>query len=128
MISFLIIALLPTLPLSLVVRDLLERRFGPAIADPLEQALVSGLAESRAHLRELRANLGARAFEMGREPLLESGYLLDLGGRVQPADSLAVYLAERPALWEEASRLNAPESESAARPPMMERISICGER
>ena len=55
-VSFLIVALLPTLPLSLVVRDLLERRFGPAIADPLETALESGLAESRAHLQELAAS------------------------------------------------------------------------
>ena len=37
-VSFLIVALLPTIPLSLVVRDLLERRFGPAIADPLDLA------------------------------------------------------------------------------------------
>ena len=53
-VSFLIVALLPTLPLSLVVRNLLERRFGPAIADPLELALDAGLDESRAHLAELQ--------------------------------------------------------------------------
>ena len=60
-ISFLLVALLPTLPLSLVVRDLLERRFGPAIADPLESALEAGLAESRSHLQELREGLARRA-------------------------------------------------------------------
>jgi len=115
-ISFLIIALLPTLPLSLVVRDLLERRFGPAIADPLEQALVSGLAESRAHLRELQTNLGSRVLEMSGEPLSEDGYLLDLGGHVQPADSLAFFLEQRPGLWEKAGNLNISQPESETRP------------
>jgi len=105
-VSFLIIALLPTLPLSLVVRDLLERRFGPAIADPLEQAMESGLAESRAHLRELRFNFGLRAAELSAQRLSEAGYLLDLGGQIQPADSLTVFLAERPGVWEQAEGLD----------------------
>ena len=60
-VSFLIVALLPTIPLSLVVRDLLERRFGPAIADPLETALEAGLTESRTHLAELKERLRFQA-------------------------------------------------------------------
>ena len=56
-VSFLIVALLPAVPLSLVVRDLLERRFGPAIAEPLELALESGLDESRQRLMDRRQAL-----------------------------------------------------------------------
>jgi len=104
-ISFLIIALLPTIPLSWVVQDLLERRFGPTIADPLEVALESGLAESRIHLQELRARLEFRTRKMVSEELNEDGYLLASNGQIQPADSLAVFLAERPDLWKQAGEL-----------------------
>ena len=103
-ISFLLVALLPTLPLSLVVRDLLERRFGPAIADPLELALEAGLAESRAHLQQLRDQLQQRAVALlDAEPVV----LLDALGRTQPADSLAAFLAVRPDLLERAAGLPA---------------------
>lgn len=96
-ISFLLVALLPTLPLSLVVRDLLERRFGPAIADPLESALSAGLDESRAHLQELRADL-ARHAPAAAGATDAPAIMLDRAGRVQPADSLAAYAAARPGL------------------------------
>ncbi len=103
-ISFLLVALLPTLPLSLVVRDLLERRFGPAIADPLESALEAGLAESRAHLQQLRDQLQQRAAAL---PNADPVVLLDALGRTQPPDSLAAFLAERPDLLERAAGLPA---------------------
>ena len=112
-VSFLLVALLPTLPLSLVVRDLLERRFGPAIADPLETALESGLAESRAHLQALRAQLRLRAVAVaGRADVV----LLDGLGRVQPADSLASVTAARPDLVARAAVLAIPAGETAAHP------------
>jgi len=63
-VAFLIVALLPAVPLSLVVSNLLERRFGPAIADPLETALDAGLFESRERLRELKAALGRAATDL----------------------------------------------------------------
>ena len=63
-VAFLIVALLPAVPLSLVVHNLLERRFGPAIAEPLEQALEAGLAESREHLREQKTLLQRRAEDL----------------------------------------------------------------
>lgn len=97
-ISFLLVALLPTLPLSLVVRDLLARRFGPAIADPIELALEAGLAESRAHLQELQAGLARRATALADADRSGSTLLLDRAGRLQPADSLAVFAAARPGL------------------------------
>ncbi len=112
-VSFLIVALLPTLPLSLVVRDLLERRFGPAIADPLETALESGLAESRAHLQELRGQLKMRAAEGA---FTDDAVLLDVLGRVQPADSLAVVVARRPDLLARAGDMTVPEGATAAVP------------
>ncbi len=125
-VSFLIVALLPTLPLSLVVRDLLERRFGPAIAEPLEQALDSGLAESRVHLQELLSNLSNRATELGAGVLDQDAYLLDVGGHVQPADSLAVFLADRPGLMDQAKELEVFASGSAAMAERLgETLAIC---
>lgn len=107
-VSFLIVTLLPTLPLSLVVRDLLERRFGPAIADPLEMALEAGLDESRCHLRELRLGLDRWAAVLAGEPLSGPAILLDAAGRVQPPDSLAAFLASRPDLLAQAEDLTGP--------------------
>ncbi len=103
-VSFLIVALLPALPLSLVVNDLLERRFGPAIVEPIEQALEAGLGESRAHLRERKDQLQRRAHDVAAGA---SGpvVLLDRGGAVQPADSLSVLLAAWPDL---AARFGEP--------------------
>jgi nitrogen fixation/metabolism regulation signal transduction histidine kinase len=107
-VSFLIVALLPTLPLSLVVRNLLERRFGPAIADPLELALEAGLTESRAHLQELRLRLAEQA-EQRAAGAGDSGIvLLDATGHVQAADSLAAYLKVRPELLARSRELSAP--------------------
>lgn len=99
-ISFLLVALLPTLPLSLVVRDLLERRFGPAIAGPLEAALEAGLAESRARLQDSRQALAAQAQVLALASGTAPGatILLDRAGVAQPADSLAVFVASRPGL------------------------------
>ncbi len=108
--SFLLVALLPTLPLSLVVRDLLARRFGPAIATPLETALEAGLAESRERLQERRAELARQATDLVAAGSIAAGtadaraaadtLLLDREGRVQPADSLAAFIATRPGLLE----------------------------
>ncbi len=92
-VSFMIVALLPTLPLSLVVRNLLERRFGPAIAEPIERALNAGLEESRAHLRELRDLLLIQAQSPSSGPA--DRILLDADGRPQSPDQLIAYLGER---------------------------------
>lgn len=97
-VSFLIVALLPTLPLSLVVRNLLERRFGPAIANPLELALDAGLEETRAHLSALRNELEQQATGLAAGQVPGPVVLLDRSGRVQPADSLVVFLDDRPDL------------------------------
>ncbi len=50
--AFMLVALLPAVPLTLLVRGLLERSFGPGLDRTLEQGLEAGLAESRARLRE----------------------------------------------------------------------------
>jgi len=110
-VSFLIVALLPTIPLSLVVRDLLERRFGPAIADPLETALESGLAESRAHLLELRGRLRFQASALAG---LGGMVLIDEGGRVQPADSLLSVTRPRPDLVAQAEKIALPADDLVA--------------
>lgn len=97
-ISFLLVALLPTLPLSLVVRDLLERRFGPAIAGPLDTALEAGLAESRARLQDQRLDLAARVGTLAADTATGATILLDRAGVPQPADALADFVAARPGL------------------------------
>lgn len=97
-VSFLIVALLPTLPLSLVVRNLLERRFGPALAQTLDSALAAGLTESQLHLRELRLDLQERSEVLAEEYPAVERMLLNGRGEPQPPDSLAVYLDQRPAL------------------------------
>jgi len=115
-VSFLIVALLPTLPLSLVVRNLLERRFGPAIAEPLELALSSGLEESRAHLQELRSRLDGHAAELAAGEIggpFDGVVLLDAAGRIAPADSLTALLDRRPGLRELIPSSPAPTAGSA---------------
>lgn len=58
--AMLLVGLLPAVPLSLAVRGLLERSFGPVLDARLEAALAAGLAESRARLAE-RKDLLRRA-------------------------------------------------------------------
>lgn len=106
-VSFMIVALLPTLPLSLVVRNLLERRFGPAIADPVEKALDAGLEESREHLREIRYRMTVQVEALADRPDLDSWVLLDRQGRVQPPDSLTVFFFGRELLYDTLQRLPA---------------------
>ncbi len=111
--SFLLVALLPTVPLSLVVRDLLERRFGPAIADPLEHALSAGVAESRAHLQERRDRLAVLAMTTADTASL---VLLDAQGRPAASDTLAAYLAARPDLGPRARALATPDEAGVSEP------------
>jgi nitrogen fixation/metabolism regulation signal transduction histidine kinase len=113
-ISFLLVALLPTLPLSLVVRDLLERRFGPAIADPLELALEAGLAESRSHLQELREGLARRAVAVAASGDAGAELMLNQAGAVQPADSLTAFAAARPGLLDPFDPADDPQNAAAA--------------
>jgi nitrogen fixation/metabolism regulation signal transduction histidine kinase len=96
-VSFLIVALLPAIPLSLVVNDLLERRFGPALIDPLEAAVEAGLVESRGRLHDQRQRLAARAPAVVAQAA-DGAVLLDAAGAVQPADSLYALLARKPEL------------------------------
>jgi nitrogen fixation/metabolism regulation signal transduction histidine kinase len=48
--AFLFVALLPAVPLTLLVHSLLVRSFGPGLGQTIEQGLEAGLAESRARL------------------------------------------------------------------------------
>ncbi len=50
-VTILVVAILPAIPLSIVVRNLLERSLGPTLDGSVERALEAGLAESRAGLR-----------------------------------------------------------------------------
>ncbi len=108
-VSFLIVALLPTLPLSLVVRNLLERRFSPAIAEPLEQALEAGLEDSRQQLNQLRAQLDRQAAGLVPGDHHPEMVLLDAQGRAADAGALADYLAARPGLSRQAEHWATPQ-------------------
>lgn len=52
--TLVLVALLPAVPLSLLVRGLLARSYGPVLDARLETALSAGLEESRARLAERR--------------------------------------------------------------------------
>jgi nitrogen fixation/metabolism regulation signal transduction histidine kinase len=52
----LLISLLPALPLSFLVKSLLEKSFDVGLSDTIEHSLQSGLVVSRIHLERLRAD------------------------------------------------------------------------
>jgi len=56
-VAVLLVALVPALPLSLVVRNLLDRSLAPALDVGLEEALQAGIDESREVLRRRRVRL-----------------------------------------------------------------------
>lgn len=85
--AMLLVALLPAVPLSLAVRGLLERSFGPVLDARLDAALAAGLAESRARLAERREALRraapalvAAAGPSGLVVADSTGVLLEAGG------------------------------------------------
>jgi nitrogen fixation/metabolism regulation signal transduction histidine kinase len=71
-IALLIVALLPALPLSLAVRNLLERSFNPNVHRTLQEALDAGLAEARGRLQELKQET-ASLVRKGWQPLVAKG-------------------------------------------------------
>ena len=52
----LIISLLPALPLSFLVKSLLEKSFDVGLSDTIEKSLQSGLVVSRIHLEQVRTD------------------------------------------------------------------------
>ncbi len=77
-VAFLLVAMLPAVPLSLVVRNLLERSFGPAVDVTLEEGLTAGLAQSRDALRAHKQTFLATVTESWL-PRLMTGPAADLG-------------------------------------------------
>jgi len=55
--AFVVVALLPAVPLSALVRNLLERSFEPPFEAQVESALTTSLGMSRARLREEKQTL-----------------------------------------------------------------------
>jgi nitrogen fixation/metabolism regulation signal transduction histidine kinase len=55
----LVIALLPAIPLSILVSDLLEKSFNVGLSETMEEALESGMIVSRKHLERLRLDFDA---------------------------------------------------------------------
>ena len=126
-VSFLIVALLPTLPLSLVVRDLLERRFGPAIADPLETALEGGPG------REPRPSAGAaRAAAAARRPKDRSTATTWCCSTPWAGCSRPIRWprspSARPELLDQASALPIPDGRNRGRPRALRRFPGHGRR
>ena len=116
-ISFLIVALLPTIPLSLVVRNLLERRFSPAIAEPLELALEAGLDDSRQQLDTLRHRLAEQLAPLAATPLAGPTLLLmDAHGHPAAPARLADFLTDRPGLVARTEDWDTPAAGTAAAP------------
>ena len=61
--AFLVVALLPAIPLSFIVHGLLERSFMSGTGDPIGLGLTAGLDESRARLRAAKADFLSEAEE-----------------------------------------------------------------
>ncbi len=110
------VAILPAVPLSLVVRSLLERSFNPARDAALERALEGGLAEARARLQEQRARFAAVASDRWLPRIaggeVTAGVLLlsAEGGAPLPApgDAEAARALARLARWGEEARSAHP--------------------
>ena len=67
MIAILVAALLPAVPMSLVVGNLLERSLHPAIGDELARGLEAGLEVSREELARRKTEFGVLAARAGRQ-------------------------------------------------------------
>jgi nitrogen fixation/metabolism regulation signal transduction histidine kinase len=69
----LVIALLPSIPLSILVRNLLDKSFNVGLSDTMEEALGGGITVSRKHLEELHLDFEREvdsviAFFSGSQP------------------------------------------------------------
>ena len=62
----LVVALLPAVPLSYLVKTLIEKSFNIGLSETMEGALQSGLTVSRAHWQELRASFEKDAVEVAQ--------------------------------------------------------------
>jgi signal transduction histidine kinase len=114
------VALLPAVPLSLVVRNLLDRSLAPALDAGLEEALQAGLEESRETLRRRRARLTALVEQVRAAPEATLArlvpptapsphlVLLDAGDRPLGAEDRAAALARWPELAALTGRGAAP--------------------
>jgi nitrogen fixation/metabolism regulation signal transduction histidine kinase len=110
------VALLPAVPLSLVVRNLLERSFSPARDAALERALEGGLAEARGRLQEQRARFSAVANErwlsrIASGEVAAGVLLLTAEGSAPlpaPGDAEAARTLARLARWGEEARAGHP--------------------
>ena len=67
-VAFLLATLLPAVPLSFVVRHLLERSLAPALDAGLENALQAGLEETRATLQRRRQAIETLAERLASDP------------------------------------------------------------
>jgi two-component system nitrogen regulation sensor histidine kinase NtrY len=107
-VAFVIVALLPAVPLSILVRSLLERSFGPPLGDVVEDALVAALAGSRERLREAKAGFRDELNGHWAPQLREGDDVSDFGAlpapepaagdsvRAQPAQTMVRRVLPRP--------------------------------
>jgi len=79
-VAFVIVALLPAIPLTILVKSLLERSFEPPFEDEITRALDAGLTESRDRLR-LEKEFFVADLERRLAPQIRSG---GLGPTVDP--------------------------------------------
>ncbi len=103
-VAFLVVAILPAVPLSVVVRDLLQRSFGPALDATVEEALEAGLDQSRQDLQRrkeaLRRRLAADWLPRLTDPAAPpaAGFVLldqegEVVGEVSPVPALSRLVA-----------------------------------
>ncbi|MEZ5064434.1 MAG: ATP-binding protein [bacterium] len=113
--AFVTVALLPAVPLSFLVRSLLERSFQPPFAEEIESSLESSLDLSRAQLRTEREALlawvdgaGVRAWESGSRPAPAGGIAVGPGPTSEAPAELIRFrdeAASRPELAKDGQRV-----------------------
>ncbi len=99
-VAFVVVALLPAVPLSILVRNLLERSFGPPLGEVVDEALVAALAGSRERLREAKTRFTEELNVRWAPRLREGNDVRDFGALPAPVpaagDSVRAQVVQTP--------------------------------
>ncbi|RPJ40301.1 MAG: hypothetical protein EHM19_13890, partial [Candidatus Latescibacterota bacterium] len=107
--AFLVVAILPAIPLSIVVRGLLERSLEPAGGEEVRLALAAGLEESREALKAEKESFRAAVEERLSEGTRNGALLDDAGVFDGREEGLVVRRLDRPRLVDRSRRADDPE-------------------
>ncbi len=121
--AFMLVSILPAIPLFFVVRDLFDRSFEPRGGERIREALAAGLAESRESLRAEKESFReeVRSIWFGRSPGAPAEDAGVFDGR---EEGIVVRRLDHPRLVDRARKADDPEApvtawaDAAAAPPV----------